>query len=71
MCAAEMKMPGMASELIMDLRGTLEWLKAEGDLIETDVEVDPDLEIASIQRPSTAVARSCSTTSKASRTIVW
>ena len=25
MCAAEMKMPGMASELITDLRGTLEW----------------------------------------------
>lgn len=50
MCAAEMNMPGMASELIMDLRGTLEWLKAEGDLIETDVEVDPDLEIAAIQK---------------------
>ena len=33
MCAAEMKMPGMASDLIVDLRGTLEWLKAEGDLV--------------------------------------
>ncbi|MGB0629420.1 MAG: UbiD family decarboxylase, partial [Alphaproteobacteria bacterium] len=50
MCAAEMKMPGMASELIMDLRGTLEWLKAEGDLMETDHPVDPDLEITSIQK---------------------
>ena len=50
MCAAEMKMPGMASELIMDLRGTLEWLKSEGDLMETDVEVDPDIEIAAIQK---------------------
>ena len=39
MCAAEMKMPGMASELIMDLRGTLEWLKQEGDLMETELEV--------------------------------
>ena len=50
MCAAEMNMPGMASELIADLRGTLEWLKSEGDLIETDVEVDPDIEIAAIQK---------------------
>lgn len=50
MCAAELKTPGMASELIMDLRGTLEWLKSEGDLIETDVEVDPDIEIAAIQK---------------------
>ena len=50
MCAAEMKMPGMASDLIMDLRGTLEWLKSEGDLMETDHPVDPDLEITSIQK---------------------
>ncbi len=50
MCAATMEMPGMASELIIDLRGTLEWLKQEGDLIETDVEVDPDLEITAIQK---------------------
>ena len=50
MCAAQMEMPGMASELIVDLRGTLEWLKQEGDLIETDVEVDPDLEITAIQK---------------------
>ncbi len=50
MCAAKIETPGMASELIMDLRGTLEWLKQEGDLIETDAEVDPDLEIAAIQK---------------------
>ena len=28
-----------------DLRGTIDWLRKEGDLIETDKEVDPDLEI--------------------------
>jgi len=28
MCAAEMKMPGMASDLLMDLRGAHEWLKS-------------------------------------------
>ena len=50
MCAAEMKMPGMASELITDLRGTLEWLKAEGDLMETDHPVDPDIELTAIQK---------------------
>ena len=26
-----------------DLRATLEWLRAQGDLIETEKEVDPDL----------------------------
>ena len=26
-----------------DLRSTLEWLRASGELIETDKEVDPDL----------------------------
>src|ERR687893_2875290 len=34
----------------MDLRSTLEWLKAEGDLIETDKEVDPDLEVTGLQK---------------------
>ena len=33
-----------------DLRGTLEWLKLEGDLIETDKPVDPDLEITGLQK---------------------
>jgi 4-hydroxy-3-polyprenylbenzoate decarboxylase len=33
-----------------DLRATLEWLRAEGDLIETDREVDPDLEITGLQK---------------------
>ena len=38
------------AEQIHDLRNALEWLKAEGDLIETDKEVDPDLEITAIQK---------------------
>src|SRR5438270_11125545 len=34
----------------MDLRSTLEWLKTEGDLIETDKAVDPDLEVTGLQK---------------------
>src|SRR5476651_141104 len=33
-----------------DLRSTLEWLKSQGDLIETDKEVDPDLEVTGLQK---------------------
>ncbi len=39
-----------APEQIRDLRGTLEFLRAEGDLIETDKEVNPDLEITGLQK---------------------
>ena len=35
---------------ISSLRSTLDWLRAEGNLIETDVEVDPDLEITGVQK---------------------
>ena len=35
---------------IRDLRSTLEWLKSEGLLLETDVQVDPDCEITAIQK---------------------
>src|SRR5689334_20146402 len=35
---------------ITSLRGTLEWLESEGDILETDVEVDPDLEITGLQK---------------------
>ena len=44
------KSVGAAAEQIHDLRSALEWLKSEGDLIETDKEVDPDLEITAIQK---------------------
>ena len=33
-----------------DLRGTLEWLRQQGDLIETDKEVDPDLQVTGLQK---------------------
>ena len=33
-----------------DLRETLEWLKAQGDLLETDKPVNPDLEITGLQK---------------------
>ena len=33
-----------------DLRSTLDWLRAQGDLIETDKEVDPDLEVTGLQK---------------------
>jgi 4-hydroxy-3-polyprenylbenzoate decarboxylase len=35
---------------VADLRSTLEWLESEGDLIETDKEVDPDLQITGLQK---------------------
>jgi UbiD family decarboxylase len=34
----------------MDLRSTLQWLRQQGDLIETDKEVDPDLEVTGLQK---------------------
>src|SRR6266581_7819021 len=33
-----------------DLRSALAWLKSQGDLIETDKPVDPDLEITGLQK---------------------
>src|SRR3990172_13082963 len=35
---------------ITSLRSTIEWLRAEGDLVETDKEVNPDLEITGLQK---------------------
>ena len=35
---------------LRDLRSTLDWLKAQGDLIVTDKEVDPDLQITGLQK---------------------
>jgi 4-hydroxy-3-polyprenylbenzoate decarboxylase len=43
-------MSDAAYKLVVDLRGTLQWLQAEGDLIETDTEVNPDLEIIGLQK---------------------
>src|ERR1700752_4875041 len=33
-----------------DLRSTLQWLRSNGELIETDKEVDPDLQITGLQK---------------------
>src|SRR5256714_12114535 len=33
-----------------DLRTTLDWLREQGDLIETDKPVDPDLEVTGLQK---------------------
>ena len=35
---------------VTSLRSTIEWLRAEGDLVETDKEVNPDLEITGLQK---------------------
>jgi 4-hydroxy-3-polyprenylbenzoate decarboxylase len=35
---------------ITSLRSTIDWLRANGDLIETEKEVDPDLEITGLQK---------------------
>lgn len=40
----------MANEHLRSLRATLEWLKKEGMLLETDKEVDPRCEMAAIQK---------------------
>lgn len=50
MSKAAKQAPGASTELIADLRGALQWLKSEGDLLETDKEVNPDLEITAIQK---------------------
>ena len=41
---------GLLKNDISSLRSTLEWLAAEGDVIETDKEVDPDLGITGLQK---------------------
>src|ERR1700738_1752304 len=42
--------PIAAEHRAMDLRSTLDWLRSEGDLIETDKEVDPDLQVTGLQK---------------------
>ena len=41
---------GAPAEAIFDLRNSLDWLDSEGDLVKTDVEVDPDLELTGVQK---------------------
>ena len=44
------KRDGAAPEEIRDLRGAIEWMKKEGDILITEKEVDPNLEITGIQK---------------------
>src|SRR5262250_3364079 len=39
-----------ANRATNDLRSTLEWLRTQGDLIETEKEVDPDLQVTGLQK---------------------
>src|SRR5947208_10481713 len=39
-----------ASHHAVDLRSTLDWLREQGDLIETEKTVDPDLEVTGLQK---------------------
>ncbi len=50
MTTAIKETPRASSRPIQDLRSTLDWLRSEGDLVETDKEVDPDLEITGLQK---------------------
>ncbi len=50
MSKAMKEAPIASTEGIPSLRAMLEWLKSEGDLIETDKEINPDLEIISVQK---------------------
>ena len=50
MSTAKKEALGPQTDALRDLRGTIDFLRAEGDLIETDTEVDPDLEITGVQK---------------------
>ena len=43
-----MKEVTTGAKQVIDLRSMLDWLRSEGDLIETDKEVDPSLEITGL-----------------------
>jgi gallate decarboxylase subunit C len=42
--------PSGEQKHLRDLRSTLAWLKARGELVETDKEVNPDLEVTGLQK---------------------
>src|SRR5467141_2802770 len=44
------KVTGDVKKEVTSLRSALRWLASQGDVLETDVEVDPDLEITGIQK---------------------
>jgi 4-hydroxy-3-polyprenylbenzoate decarboxylase len=39
-----------AADKTLDLRAMLDWLRSEGDLVETDKPVNPDLEVTGLQK---------------------
>ena len=47
---AQAKRDGASPEEARDLRSAIEWMKKEGDIIITDKEVDPNLELTGIQK---------------------
>ena len=47
---ANAKRDGASPEEVRDLRRAIEWMKKEGDILITDKEVDPDLDITGIQK---------------------
>ena len=48
--SGQIKKSDHANKHLQDLRGTLDWLRARGDLIETTKQVDPDLEVTGLQK---------------------
>ena len=48
--AREQLKPTPVTDSLRDLRSTIDFLKQEGDIIETDTEVNPDLEITGVQK---------------------
>src|SRR5215468_5581436 len=42
--------PDTEAQCPRDLRGTLDWLRQQGDLIETDKPINPDLEVTGLQK---------------------
>ena len=50
MSAARNQAAGPNVEAMKDLRATIDWMRADGVLLESDVEIDPDLEITGVQK---------------------
>src|SRR5262250_1727086 len=48
--AVRKEKPAAAGSHAGDLRTALDWLRSQGDLIETDKPVDPDLEVTGLQK---------------------
>ena len=47
---AEVKEAAPTKQQFSDLRSTLDWLRSQGDLVETEKEVNPDLEVTGLQK---------------------